>query len=297
MTILAVNQVKQNTTPNIAFEAKDKKSEKHNKSTKIATNIAIATGIGALGVVGYKKNWAEKTFKWLSETKFMKNKVFPNYEKDNAKFMSAIGVTSIVLKDGLGCYLYVKQSLNNEKIPEDKRKFVAALDLANGGLMIAMQLLMFFTISNKKVQEKIFNKLFGKYFTRSADKALQAKLGKIDKLKDMTGKEFHTAREADKKGLKNAFSYLISLAAATLIAKRIIVPFIATPLADKTKAWMSRNDKPVATHKDTKNTYNTEKPAATIENKEKNEDKNTQFAGNNTQNKTTNLLNEVKNQK
>lgn len=60
----------------------------------------------------------------------MKNKVFPNYEKDNAKFMSAIGVTSIVLKDGLGCYLYVKQSLNNEKIPEDKRKFVAALDLA-----------------------------------------------------------------------------------------------------------------------------------------------------------------------
>ena len=68
MTILAVNQVKQNTTPNIAFEAKDKKNEKHNKSAKIATNIAIATGIGALGVVGYKKNWAEKTFKWLSET-------------------------------------------------------------------------------------------------------------------------------------------------------------------------------------------------------------------------------------
>ena len=160
-----------------------------------------------------------------------------------------------------------------------------------------MQLLMFFTISNKKVQEKIFNKLFGKYFTRSADKALQAKLGKIDKLKDMTGKEFHTAREADKKGLKNAFSYLISLAAATLIAKRIIVPFIATPLADKTKAWMSRNDKPVATHKDTKNTYNTEKPAATIENKEKNEDKNTQFAGNSPEQKTTNLLDEVKNKK
>lgn len=28
MTILAVNQVKQNTTPNIAFEAKDKKKRK-----------------------------------------------------------------------------------------------------------------------------------------------------------------------------------------------------------------------------------------------------------------------------
>ena len=29
MTILAVNQVKQNTTPNIAFEAKDKKKTKN----------------------------------------------------------------------------------------------------------------------------------------------------------------------------------------------------------------------------------------------------------------------------
>ena len=110
----------------------------------------------------------------------------------------------------------------------------------------------------------------------------------------MTGKEFHTAREADKKGLKNAFSYLISLAAATLIAKRIIVPFIATPLADKTKAWMSRNDKPLETHKDTINTYNTEKPAASAENTEK-KDNNTQFAGNTPKNKTTNLLDEIKN--
>ncbi len=292
MTILAVNQIKQNNKPNITFEAKEKNNNNNsNKTAKIAKNVAIATGIGALGVVGYKKNWAEKTIKWLSETKFIKNKVFPNYEIDNAKFMSAIGVTSIVLKDGLGCYLYVKQSLNNKKIPEDKRKFVAALDLANGGLMIGMQLLMFFTISNKKVQNKIFNKLFGKYFTRSADKALQAKLSSIDKLKGMTGKDFHTARESDKKGLKNAFSYLISLAAATLIAKRIIVPFIATPLADKTKAWMSRNDKPLETHKDTKNTYNTERPAAIVDEK----DKKTQFSGNTQENKNTNLLNDIKN--
>lgn len=203
--------------------------------------------------------------KKLSQSKWMKNKVFPNYEIDNAKFMALIGVTSIVLKDGFGCYLYVKQSLNNEKIPQDKRKFVAALDLANGGLMVLMQLLMFFTISNRKVQDKIFDKFFGKYFTRAADKTLKAKLQKIDKLKDVTGKDFHKAREADKKGLKNAFSYLTSLAAATLIAKRIIVPFIATPLADKTKEWMCRNEKPSKIHKDTKNTYNTEKPAAEIQ--------------------------------
>lgn len=227
--------------------------------------------------------------KKLSQSKWMKNKVFPNYEIDNAKFMALIGVTSIVLKDGFGCYLYVKQSLNNEKIPQDKRKFVAALDLANGGLMVLMQLLMFFTISNRKVQDKIFDKFFGKYFTRAADKTLKAKLQNIDKLKDITGKEFHKAREADKKGLKNAFSYLTSLAAATLIAKRIIVPFIATPLADKTKAWMCRNDKPAHIHKDTKNTYNTEKPAAEeVNNQEKQEE---QIAA---QPHSTNLLANIK---
>ena len=41
-------------------------------------------------------------------------------------------VTSIILKDGIGCAMYVGQSLHNDKIPEKKRKFVAALDLTNG---------------------------------------------------------------------------------------------------------------------------------------------------------------------
>ena len=244
----------------VAFKG-DNDSEQQSKSAAIAKSAITTAGIAGIALLGYKRNWGGRAIKWLSETGLMKKKVFPNYEMDNAKFMSMIGVSSIVLKDGLGCYLYVKQSLNNKKIPEDKRKFVAALDLANGGLMIAMQLLMFFTISNKKFQDKMFNKFFGKHFTRSANKALKAKLQKIDKLKDLSGRQFHYAREADKKGLKNAFSYLTSLAAATLFAKRVIVPFIATPLADKTKAWMCRNDKPVETHKDTKNTYDTNKVA------------------------------------
>lgn len=289
MAILAVNSTPNYKNQNIAFGA-DKKKDNTNKTAQKVANAATLVGAAAIGVLGYKNNWAQKSIKWLSDSKLMKKKVFPNYEIDNAKFMSMIGVTSIVLKDGLGCYLYVKQSLNNDKIPEDKRKFVAALDLANGGLMIAMQLLMFFTISNRKVQDKIFDKFFGKYFTRAADKGLKAKLDKIDKLKGITGKDYHIARENDKKGLKNAFSYLTSLAAATLLAKRVIVPFIATPLADKTKAWMCRNDKPVEIHKDTKNTYDTSKPAA---NKVDENDK-TQFAGNKTEQKTTNLLEEVK---
>ena len=267
MAILAVNQINENKLPcqQVSFNGNNTEKENKTKTAKIAGNAITLAGAAAIGVLGYKKNWAQKAVKWLSNTKLMKNKVFPNYEIDNAKFMSMIGVTSIVLKDGLGCYLYVKQSLNNKKIPEDKRKFVAALDLANGGLMVGMPLLTFFTISNRKVQDKIFNKLFGKNFTRAADKAMKAALQKSDKLKNITGQEFHYAREADKKGLKNAFSYLTSLAASTLLAKRVIVPFIATPLADKTEAWMNRNKKPAQIHKDTKNTYNT-KPASIEDN-------------------------------
>lgn len=275
MAILPINTVNQT---NVNFTGNNKK-----KDCSVIKNTILTAGAVGTGVLAYKRNWIPRLIKWFSETKFMTNKAFPKYEKDDAKFIAGVGVASIVAKDGLGCYLYVKQSLNNDKIPEDKRKFVAALDLANGGLMIAMQLLMFFTISNKIIQAKMFDKLFGKFFNRTANKALKIQLSKSDKLKELSGKDFHQARLNDRKGLEKAFAYLTSLGAATLLAKRVIVPFIATPLADKTKAWMCRNDKPVETHKDTENNYNTAIPAA-----DKVEDKSTKFAG--TQTQSTNLL-------
>ena len=179
-----------------------------------------------------------------------------NFRNKNMAFINGLAITSIIAKDGLGCYMYVNQSLHNDKIPDDKRKFVAALDLANGGLMIAMQLLMFFTVSNKNVQKKMFNALFGKVFnSRSAQKGYQALVKNIDSCKGMTGPQFHEAFGKTRKVAEDAFSYVTSLAAATIVGKRVIVPFIATPLADKTKAWMSKNDKPAVTHPETKNTY------------------------------------------
>lgn len=211
----------------------------------------------------------EKPYKALANVKIGKYKpmdiVNDNYIKDKTSFITGLGVASIVLKDGVGCYMYVTQSLNNKDIPEDKRKFVAALDLANGGLMILMQIGMFFTISNKIVQEKMFNKFFGKYFDRATSKGYQAKLKNIDLLKDMKCADFHPVLTKAKKDVKAAFENVTSLFAATVVGKRVIVPFIATPLADKTKAWMSRNDKPVEVSKETKNTYDTEKAA--IDNK------------------------------
>lgn len=186
-------------------------------------------------------------------------KVRKEYCNKNMNFINGIGIASIVLKDGLGCYMYVNQSLHNEKIPDDKRKFVATLDLANGGLMILMQILMHLTISNKLMQSKMFNKLYGKYFNRSVTKGYQAILKNHDKYKAMTNKEFTDAMGVIRGKAVEAFSNITSLAAATIIGKRVIVPFIATPLADKTKAWMCRNDKPAEINSETKNTYCCEK--------------------------------------
>lgn len=210
-------------------------------------------------------NICDKPYQALANVTIGKKKpmeyVNKNYIKDNTKFMTGLGVASIVLKDGLGCYMYVTQSMKNKDIPEDKRKFVAALDLANGGLMIAMQLLMFFTIANKNVQKKLFNTLFGKQFNRAASKGYQAKLRSTDLLKEMKGTDFHQVLNQTRKDAKAAFENVTSIFAATILGKRVIVPFIATPLADKTKAWMCRNDKPETTSSETRNKYDTQTAA------------------------------------
>jgi len=210
--------------------------------SKIMTNV-VETGI-------------KKPIKWYSNTKLL-DSVCKNYRADNMKFISAVGITSIILKDGLGCYLYVKQSLDNKKIPSDKRKFVAALDLTNGGLMIGMQLLMFKTFSNENFQEKLFGKLFNKYFDRPARKGYQALLQHQEKFKNISGNDFNEMFESIKKDARGTFGALTSLVAAVIIAKRVIVPFIATPLADKAKKWMTRNDKENEINPESTNTYNT----------------------------------------
>lgn len=158
----------------------------------------------------------------------------------NPKNLGKMAITSIVLKDGLGCAMYVSQSLNNKDIPEDKRKFVAALDLTNGGLMILAQLGMYYTISNDKVQGRIFNKLFGKKFDGIAKTKCEEAIKKIPKFKNIDSKAFEDIYGKFKGDVKGFFGIFTSLVAATILAKRVIVPFIATPLADKAKVWMDK---------------------------------------------------------
>ena len=178
----------------------------------------------------------------FANSSLIKN-IAKNYEKNNTKFIEGVAVTSIVLKDALGCYMYVNQSLNNKKIPEEKRAFVAALDLANGGLMIAAQLIAFKTISNPKIQAKMFNKLFGKTLNRSFRKGVIDKLSR-NPLYSGLGKKVLNENYANfKKSAIDAFGMTTSLIASTILAKRVVVPFIATPLATYLKDNYLNKDK------------------------------------------------------
>lgn len=204
------------------------------------------------GISRITTNYLTQGLDRLSRTKSSEI-ISKKYCANDMKFIAGLGIASIVLKDGLGCYLYVKQSLNNKKIPSDKRKFVAALDMTNGGLMILMQILMFKTISNPKIQDKFFNRLFQKYFDRTARKGYQALMKDKFNIQKLTGKDFNITFEAFRKKCSGTLGVLTSLVAATIIAKRVIVPFIATPLADYAKKYLSKDEKTPDDCHDSKN--------------------------------------------
>jgi hypothetical protein len=169
-----------------------------------------------------------------------------NGEMNTDRLLVSIGVGSMLAKDALGCYLYVKQSLNNKEIPDDKRKFVAALDATNGVLMIGFQLLAAWLISGKKAQNWMFNKTFGKLFERANKKAYKGMLNlrAQEETKELAGRTFHKGVNELEKTMRSTFKTVTAMVGAAIIGKRVLVPFLATPLADKAKAIMSKNDPP-----------------------------------------------------
>lgn len=175
---------------------------------------------------------------WFADTPLAKNAGKHVYN-NNRKYVDGLGVGSIVAKDGLGCVLYVKQSLENKDIPDDKRNFVASLDLTNGLLMIALQLAMFFTVNHKVCQTKMFDSIFGRMFDRPLKKAYQSLVKNQPGFESINDIKFSKEFAKIRGNVKDAFGGLTSLIAASIVGKRVLVPFIATPLADKVEQKMN----------------------------------------------------------
>lgn len=148
----------------------------------------------------------------------------------------AIATVSNVTKDGVNCAYYVTQSLHNERIPEDQRKFVAGLDLANGILNVFLQLGISAALANTitaTFDEKIAPKFFteAKYKEIYTDWATKFKPGEL--LKKVN---------AEKAFARTGFCLLGTLILMQVITKRIIVPLIATPLASIFKKGFEKKE-------------------------------------------------------
>ncbi|MBS4760581.1 MAG: hypothetical protein KHX03_07785 [Clostridium sp.] len=145
--------------------------------------------------------------------KFLNSKALKKLCSERAGDAAAtIALLSTTTKDLVNCIYYTKQSLDNEKIPEEKRKFVAAIDLANGFLNVTTQLTLGMYIKNK-----------------------------APALFDFIVKKFGTKLAPDALGLaKNGFNILTTLVFAQIILKRVLTPFAATPIAHYLKEYAEK---------------------------------------------------------
>ena len=88
----------------------------------------------------------------------------------------------------------------------------------------------------------MFNKFFGKMFDRPLKKTYQAIVKNTPGFENIGNIEFTRGFEKLRGRAKDAFGGVTSLVAATIIGKRVIVPFIATPLAGVVEKMMAKHD-------------------------------------------------------
>lgn len=200
---------------------------------KIVSNLE--KGIGK--TIGYPAKWFSKALE-------------KGYN-DPAKYATAMLVTSIVSKDIVGCAFYTTQSLHNKKIPEDKRKFVAALDLMNGILMVGGQILAAKVIE-KTLTKYLFNNALAKKLTKDE---LDRHANTICNIEENVAKKLdpkkvfeilmknHAQGSKKYKALETGFGLLVGFLATTAITKRLVVPFLSTPLAGWYKNKFMDKDK------------------------------------------------------
>lgn len=176
--------------------------------------------------------------------------------KDNASALltSKIVVASAVTKDAVGCLFYTYQSLNNKRIPEDQRKFVGALDLANGLLNVGVQLLMALGVENL-IMRFFDKKLAPKYFSEE-DSVIQKSYKKLpESLTKETNyenfkKEFIELTRRRRGLAKIGFQAIAVSILLQIVTKRMITPFLATPAASFMKKGMEKHDAEQAMRKE-----------------------------------------------
>lgn len=184
----------------------------------------------------------------ILDSKILNKFIYKPASEDPARFGARMALASALTKDAVGCYYYVTQSLSNEKIPEDKRNFVAAIDLMNGILNVALQFSvgswldkkapeMFKWFTNKKLDPNKTREIASKLSDtikkeHSSENISMEQIEQFLRDKKVLGATGKTA-----KWLGVGFSAAVMLIATQVITKRVIVPFLSTPMA----GWFKDN--------------------------------------------------------
>lgn len=128
--------------------------------------------------------------------------------------MSTVVVATSVAKDVYAYALRTHNTLNNKEIPEENRKYVAAMDATTGVVTAVGQISSVVVLG--KIQDKLCDTLFKN--VKNVDKELFEKAAK---------------------GFKAMLPAFITL----LLVKRTLVPLIATPIASGVEKLMNPSKK------------------------------------------------------
>jgi len=179
-----------------------------------------------------------KPIKYFANSNLME-RACQRYRANDGSYITAFSVGALIAKDAYNCGIYVAKNERNQAIPEDKRRYISMFDIMNFLLITGVQLLTYATIAKKATQAKIFDKVLGKHFNPEKLSEIEKKLQK--KFPDMSADEISENINKYKGSVALAFKHLFSLVTTVILAKRVLVPLIATPLAEKAEKKFSKN--------------------------------------------------------
>jgi len=198
--------------------------------------------------------------------------------KNPAQYAAKMMVVSLVSKDLINCGLYTYQSYYNKRIPEEKRKFVAALDAMNGVINVVGQVGAFLCIE-RLFTPKMETKYTGWYkdpkthietyknsdavlsndnLHKIVQKTIVAKEAELfDKGVNIANAKKHVKElgeeiikkigqgSSKQKDLVKGLGIIISVLTTAAFIKRVVSPLIATPLAGWYKEKYMCKDKTI----------------------------------------------------
>jgi hypothetical protein len=131
--------------------------------------------------------------------------------------------SSLILKDAVGCYLYVSQARKNKKMTPQQRADVANYDLANGAINIGLQLIAVKPIET--MMKKFVESKWVKHFYTNVAETLKPETNYKDKMKFFK----------NKKGIVEGSVALLSVLICQYFIKRVISPFLSVPAGEQSK--------------------------------------------------------------